>query len=143
MRTVEASRRIDTLAGTVLERLSPPAIIEYEGTFAVESVDETEGGWTVLASAPGMAVSFAFEAREDGYDYRAVDEVGPFEALETELSVRPAGTGAEVTMRSSVSLRLPLPFADRVAAWKRRGELRRALANLAADVEEIGSEDAR
>ncbi len=142
MRTVEASRRIDALAGTVLERLSPAAIIEHEGTFAVEAVEETEDGWTVFASAPGMAVSFAFEAREDGYGYRAVDEVGPFETLETELSVRPSGTGAEVTMRSSVSLRLPLPFADRVAAWKRRGELRRALASLAADVGELEAEDA-
>lgn len=135
MRTVEASRRIDALAGTVLERLSPAAIIEYEGTFAVDEVVESDGGWTVTARATGMAVTFAFDPREDGYGYRAVDEVGPFETHETELSVRPSGTGAEVTMRSTVSLRLPLPFADRVAAWKRRGELRRALDRLAGDVE--------
>jgi hypothetical protein len=33
-----------------------------------------------------------------------------------------------------VSLNLPLPLADRVAAWKRRGELRRAAEELAASV---------
>jgi hypothetical protein len=39
-------------------------------------------------------------------------------------------------MNSTVSAGLPLPtITDRVAAWKRRGELRRALARLAADVE--------
>lgn len=135
MRVVEVSRRIDALTETVEARLSPASLIEYEGTFTVREVAETDAGWTVTAGAPGMSVTFAFEAREDGYAYRAIDEVGPFEALETVLSVRPSGTGAEVTMRSTVSLRLPLPFADRVAAWKRRGELRRALSRLADDVE--------
>ena len=40
----------------------------------------------------------------------------------------------QAAMRSSVSLNLPLPFADRIAAWKRRGELQRAIDELAESV---------
>jgi hypothetical protein len=39
-----------------------------------------------------------------------------------------------VTARSAVSLGLPVPaLTDRVAAWKRRGELERLLDGLAAE----------
>jgi hypothetical protein len=78
---------------------------------------------------------FEFEPREDGYQYRQVGANGPFEAMETTLTYAASDHGSEVTVRSAVSLGLPLAaVTDRVAAWKRRGELKRLLAGLAAAV---------
>lgn len=135
MRIVEVSRRIDALPDAVRDRLAPGRLIEYEGSFVVVEETETDDGWEVVARGSGTVVTFAFERLEDGYAWRAVGDVGPFETLESELTLSPAGTGTEVEMRSSVSVRLPLPFADRFAAAKRRSELERALDGLAADVE--------
>lgn len=135
MRTVEVTRRIDALPATVEDRLDPASLVEYEGSFTVLDVADDDGGWTVTARGSKAVVTFAFEALEDGYAYRAVGDVGPFETLETTLRLRPAGTGTEVAATSTVSLRLPLPFVDRLAASKRRSELERALEALADDVE--------
>lgn len=137
MRTVEASRFLHATIPQVERQLSPAAIVEYEGTFTVVDVTETDDGWVVTGRGGGrlLEARFAFEQRDDGYVYRQAGEAGPFEAMETRLSLSRRDEGAIVSMRSSVSLGLPLPLADRVAAWKRRGELRRALARLAADVE--------
>ena len=135
MRTVEVSRRVDALPAAVREALDPASVVEFEGSFVVLDVEEAGDGWTVTARGSGAVVTFAFEPRDDGFAYRAVGDVGPFETLETHLALRPAGTGTEVTMRSSVSLRLPLPLVDRLAAHKRRAECERALEALASAVE--------
>lgn len=137
MRTVEASRFLQAYPREVDRLLTPETVLDYEGTFTVIDVDETDGTTVVDAQAGGrlMEARFVFEDREDGLVYRQDGGAGPFEAMETEVTVAAENEGARVTMRSSVSLALPLPFADRVAAWKRRGELKRALRRLAADVE--------
>lgn len=137
MRTVEATRFVGATLPEVERVLSPAAIIEYEGTFAVVDVAETDAGVVVTGRGGGrlLEVQFAFEEREDGYVYRQSGDGGPFDELSTRLRLSRRDEGVEVTMRSSVSLNLPVPFADRVAAWKRRGELRRALSGLASDVE--------
>lgn len=137
MRTVEASRFVRARPRELERLLAPETILEYEGTFTAVDVEETDAGTVVVAQAGGRLIEarFVFEAREDGYAYRQEGTAGPFEAMETTLTVAPENEGARVTMRSSVSLALPLPLADRIGAWKRRGELNRALARLAADVE--------
>lgn len=137
MRTVEASRVVGATRREIERLLAPETILGYEGTFTAVDVDEGEDETVVVARAGGGLVEarFVFEEREDGYVYRQDGKTGPFEAMRTELTVEPAVGGMRVTMRSSVSLALPLPFADRVAAWKRRGELKRALDRLATDVE--------
>lgn len=136
MRTVEASRFVQATQPVVERRLDPATILEYEGTFSVLDVEETEGGWRVSGSGGGvLGADFEFEATDDGYVYRQVGEAGPFEEMETRLSIESRDEGVEVTMQSSVSLGVPLPLVDRIAAWKRRGELNRALKRLAADVE--------
>lgn len=120
----------------VVERaLIPESIIEYEGTFTVTDVTERDDSVTVTARATGMEIPFRFEERANGLFYEQQSEIGPFETMQTHVHVEPQDDGVVVTMRSTVSLRLPIPFADRVAAWKRRGELKRALTRLAADVE--------
>lgn len=137
MRTVEVSRFVGATLPEVRRLLSPGTIIEYEGTFVVREVTETDEGWVVTTQAAGrlFEMRFVFEEREDGFLYRQESDDGPFTQMETELTLSRRDEGVDVTMRSSVGLRLPLPFADRVAAWKRKGELKRALKRLAADVE--------
>lgn len=134
MRQVTVSRFVPRSKPTVLRRLTPEAMVRYEGSFDVRGVRE-EGPETVVAvGARGVEFALRFESIEDGLRYEQDGEAGPFEAMETVVSVEPADGGVSVTARSSVALGLPLPsVTDRLAAWKRRGELERALDALAAD----------
>lgn len=137
MRTVEASRFIQAHRGEVDRLLTPETVIDYEGTFTVVDVDSNDDATVVVARAGGGLIEarFRFEEREDGLTYRQDGGAGPFDAMETTVTVTPENEGVRVTMQSSVSLAPPVPFADWVAAWKRRGELDRALSRIAADVE--------
>lgn len=114
--------------------LSPASIVEYEGSFRVEDVSEADGETVVSVAARGLGFDLRFTPREDGWEYR--QEGGPLARMETTLTYEPADAGTRVRLRSAVRMGYP-PAAlfDRLAGWKRRGELRRALANLAADVE--------
>lgn len=153
MREVEVSRFVPATPAVVERALTPAAVVEYEGSFRVLDVEERGDATIVTASARGLTMALRFEPREDGLyytqaggDVRSDGDVraggdapaggaGPFEAMETRLTVAPQNEGTRVTARSSVSLGLPFPpLTDRVAAWKRRGELRRALDALAEDV---------
>jgi len=134
MREVERSRFVMARPPAVHRTLSPEAVVAAEGTFTVTAIEETDTGTVVTAAGPGMSVPLRFESSDDGLRYTAEGEVGPFDHLETELTVTPEENGSRLTMRSTVSLNLPLPFADRIAAWKRGNELERALDELAADV---------
>lgn len=137
MRTVEVSRFVRAHPREVDRLLTPETVLDYEGTFTAADVEERDGETVVEARAGGqlMRARFVFEDHEDGLAYRQDGEAGPFQAMETEVTVAPENEGVRVRMRSSVSLALPVPFAGRIAAWKRRGELERALDRLAADVE--------
>ena len=136
MRTVEASRFVRATLPEVERHLDPATIIDYEGTFSVVDVEETDAGWVVTGRGGSlMEVEFVVEAREDGYVYRQAGDAGPFEEMETTVELARKDEGVTVTMQSTVSLGIPLPLADRVAAWKRRGELKRALRRLAAELE--------
>lgn len=135
MPEVEVSRFIRAPPREVRRLLTPETVLNYEGTFTVVDVDETTDGILVTARAPGMQVPFLFEERPEGLVYEQTDDIGPFRAMMTDVAVAAKDEGSVVTMRSTVRLRLPIPFADRIAAWKRRGEMKRALARLATDVE--------
>ena len=134
MREVERSRFVMARPPAVHRTLSPEAVVAAEGTFTVTAVEEAETGTLVTAAGPGMSVPLRFESHDDGLRYTAEGEVGPFDHLETRITVVPEENGSRVTMRSTVSLNLPLPFADRIAAWKRGNEIERAIEELAADV---------
>ena len=135
MREVEVSAFVPAPPAVIERALTPASVVEYEGSFDVRAVQETDEGWTVTAGARGLTMGLDFEEREDGLAYRQHGEAGPFEAMTTAITVEPENEGSRVTARSSVSLGLPIPaVTDRVAAWKRRGELRRALDRLAEDV---------
>ncbi|WP_135823533.1 SRPBCC family protein [Halorussus ruber] len=135
MREVEVSAFVPASPVTVERALTPTAVVEYEGSFEVRDVTDRDDGTTVTVGARGLTMRLDFEEREDGLCYRQRGEEGPFEAMETEFSVAAEEGGSRVTASSRVSLGLPVSaLSDRVAAWKRRGELRRALDALAEDV---------
>ncbi|MES3516766.1 MAG: SRPBCC family protein [Natronomonas sp.] len=134
MREVEVSRFVPATPRELEGVLDPETIVEYEGSFSVESTEATETGTLLTLSGPGIAFGLRFEPHEEGIYYTQDGETGPFESMETWLTVDPEDEGSVVTMRSRVSLGVPLPLSDRLAAWKRKGELKRALDRLAEDV---------
>ena len=135
MREVEVSRFVAATAPEVARALDPAALVAYEGSFEVREVTEEGEGTLVTAGGPGLEMTLWFRPEDDGWYYEQAGEAGPFDAMWTRVRTEPEDDGARVTARSGVSLGLPLAaLTDRVAAWKRRGELRRALRNLADDL---------
>ena len=140
MRTVERSRFVRAGPDVVARQLSPWTIVDYEGTFSVLDVEEREADdeWIVHAAARGLETTLRFERLEkpDGFYYEQEGDAGPLETMETTLTHRPENEGTRVSVSSTVSLGLrPAFLSDRIAGWKRRGELKRALERLADDVE--------
>ncbi|ELY96601.1 hypothetical protein C482_15783 [Natrialba chahannaoensis JCM 10990] len=148
MREVTVSRTIDVSPAALQKHLDPATIVEAEGSFTVIDIDEDEsaGTTTVVASGPGMQLPLAFEEREGAIYYTQAGERGPFSHMETWVEFEPAAGQGEsqqqhpatqtiLTLRSAVSLAAPLPFGDRIAAWKRKDELQRALETFATELE--------
>jgi len=133
MREVARSRFVSATPAELDHLLTPRRLVEYEGSFSVDSVDERNGETVVTASGPGLQFQLRFESRANGYYYEQAGDLGPFEAMETTVTVDRENEGSQVTMESRVALSLSIPFADRIAVWKRRGELDRALDTLAAE----------
>ena len=135
MREVEVSRFVPATPSEVDRALTPEALVTYEGSFAVRDVTERDGATVVTAGGNGLELSLRFESREDGLYYEQEGSAGPFETMETRVTVAPENEGSRVTMRSRVGVGLPVAaVTDRLAAWKRRGELRRALDSLAVEL---------
>jgi hypothetical protein len=135
MREVERTGFVDATPDELDRTLSPSTVLDAEGTFTVVETADTDEGQRVTARGGGVEAVFVFETLSDGLHYRQVGESGPFEAMATTLTYEARDHGSDVTARSSVSLGLPLaPVTDRIAAWKRGGELERLLDGLAAVV---------
>ena len=135
MREVAVSRFVRATPAEVRRSLTPEALVAYEGSFAVRDVVDRDGATVVTAGAHGLELTLRFERRDDGLYYEHEGPAGPFDAMETRVTVTAENEGSRVAVRSWVSLGLPVAsVTDRVAAWKRRGELRRALDALEADV---------
>ena len=137
MRTVEVSRFVRAPPAVIDRTLDPATIVEYEGSFRVFDLEEQEDDWLVIAGSSGLQLTLRFEERADGYYYEQEDGEGqPLETMETALRYEPENEGSRVTATSTVSMGMrPRALTDRIAAWKRKGELKRALDALAADVE--------
>lgn len=136
MREVEVSRFVRARPAELDRQLTPETVVTYEGSFTVRNVEERADGWLVTAGGRGLEMELAFEEREDGLYYEQRGDAGPLDTMWTRITYAPKDDGAVVTARSGVSLGLPLPaVTDRIAAWKRRGELKRALRGLAAEFE--------
>lgn len=135
MHEVEVSRFLPESPVAVRRRLTPERLVEHAGTFSVTDVKATDDATIVIAGATGMQVQLRFSPIENGWQWQQVGEAGPFEEMETTLTVAAENEGSRVTARSSVSLGVPLPLTDRIAAWKRKGELKRLLDGIAESVE--------
>lgn len=134
MREVAVSRFVPAAPTELNRLLTPERILESEGSFSVDDSSETDEGTVVTASGPGLTLQYRFVAQSDGWYYEQAGGAGPFETMETWLTIEPKNEGSHVELRSQVSLSIPLPFADRLAGWKRRGELTRALDAIAAEL---------
>ena len=134
MAEVERSQFVRATPAQLARHLSPEALVAAEGSFDVRAVREEADATVVTVGGGGLSFDLRFESREDGYYYTQVGESGPFESMETWVRYERENEGSRVTMRSDVSLSLPFPFANRIAAWKRGGELDRALDSLAASL---------
>jgi hypothetical protein len=130
MRTVEVSRFVRAPPSVVARALTPEAVVEAEGSFDVREVAPGDDGETLVRAArAGLSMVFAFEEREDGVRYDQVD--GPLETLTTTISYRAEDEGTRLTAEST--LEAGIGPVERLAAWKRRGELNRALRTLAEE----------
>lgn len=134
MRETEVERFVAARPPEIERVLTPRSMVEYEGSFQVLDVEDGDPT-QVTAGARGLRMTLRFEDREDGLYYEQ-EETGPFEDMWTNVQWQPENEGVRVTARSGLELGLPAAaLTDRIGAWKRRGELRRALARLADDVE--------
>ncbi|WP_251341886.1 SRPBCC family protein [Haloplanus halophilus] len=132
MREVEVSRFVPAPPRAVERALTPEAVVEREGSFTVREVSDEGDATLVVAGARGLELTLRFEERPDGLRYTQAGDAGPFDAMTTELTVASEDEGSRVTARSAVSLGLPVPaLTDRLAGWKRRGELERLLDGVA------------
>lgn len=134
MREVEVSRFVPAAPAELDRLLTPQRVIEYEGSFSADDGSTTDAGTIVTASGPGLTLQYRFVEQPDGWYYEQAGGAGPFESMETWLTIAAKNEGSQVGIRSQVSLSIPLPFADRLAGWKRRGELQRALDAIAAEL---------
>ena len=128
MREVEVTRFVAASPPEVTRALTPTALVEAEGSFAVRDVAETDEGTVVTAGRSGIELRLRFEAVDGGLAYEQIE--GPLSALRTTVTAGPKNEGTELRARSTVEVGGPAVL-DRLAAWKRRGELRRALAGIA------------
>jgi len=136
MRETEVSTFVSATTPVVATALTPSRIVAYEGSFEVLDVEDADGATLVTAGARGLQLVLRFEPREDGWRYTQEGRAGPFDEMRTRVAYAPENEGTRVTAESAVGLGLPLSgLTDRVAAWKRRGELRRLLDRLAADLD--------
>lgn len=130
MREVEVARFVDAPPAVVERALSPVALLEAEGSFDVRDVEETDDGTRVRVGGYGLELVFEFVEPESENAIEYVLVAGPLERLETTVAWAPENQGTRLTARSAVAVGGPAVL-DRLAAWKRRGELRRALAAVA------------
>ena len=124
MREVQASRFVQTYPAVVEDVLSPDLILEAEGSFTVRDIDQSR----VTVGGYGLELVFEFTHHENELVYEQVE--GPLDRLRTTLSYGPENEGTRLTARSEVAVGGP-GVLDRLAAWKRQGELERALAGIA------------
>ncbi|MWV39871.1 SRPBCC family protein [Natrialba sp. INN-245] len=135
MRDVSVSGFIQETPGVLRRHLDPATVVEAEGSFTPSSVDEREEETIVVASGPGLEFPLRFENRDDEIVYTQASEDGPFARMETRIEFDRENEGTRVTIHSSVELAAPIPFGDRIAAWKRRRELSRMLEAVTRDLE--------
>jgi len=137
MRTVEVSQEFETKPSAVGRALDPTSVVEYEGSFNVLDVEDRGEDYLIVAGGSGLQMTLRFEEHEQSVFYELEEAEGqPLATMETTISYRGTDDGTAVTAVSEVSMGLrPAAVTDRLAAWKRKSELQRALDALADEIE--------
>lgn len=142
MKEVEVTAVLDAPRGEVERKLSPESIVEYAGTYTVESSEKSDDGTILTVAGEDIEMVLEFTGLEDGYVYSQRGDEGPFEEMHTRIVVRENGNDGEtrVTVTSEFTFGGTLSFlTDWLGTSIRRDELERLLTGLAFDLEEDGS----
>lgn len=138
MTRVEEAARLDASRQRIEATLSPETIVEYEGTYVVESERATDDERVLTVSSPhgqtNTRIDLVFSETADGYVY---EQRGPglFADLRTEIRLEADDGGTLVTVTSEYTFGgLLAPVKDWLTSTSRCEELRRFLTNLAAEV---------
>ncbi|MDZ7746502.1 MAG: SRPBCC family protein [Halobacteriales archaeon] len=131
MREVSVSRFVPASPAEVERLLTPARLIDAEGSFTVRETTDRDGQTVVTAGRAGLELTFVFEEGERRLNYEMVR--GPLAHLSTTFSYVPDDEGTTLTLESRVATGGP-GLVDRVAAWKRRGELKRAIGALTREL---------
>ncbi|MFW5918099.1 MAG: hypothetical protein ACOCR0_01320 [Haloferacaceae archaeon] len=137
MKEIESTAELDAPRELVEELLSPPDIIEYEGTYEVDHVGEdSRGRPEVRATADNIETAFAFEELPNGYAFEQTGDE-PFDEKYTSITVYGEDGEVEVVARSEFTFGGWSSFVlDWFAVSTRRSELQRTLLSLARAVDE-------
>lgn len=136
MREIEVTATFDALRADIERKLSPTAIVEYAGTYTVESVDDSGEKTVVSGTGEEMETVLAFTKQEDGYVYSQRGTEGPFEEMRTRITVEDIEAGTQVRVRSTFTFGGWSAFlTDWLGTDIRRDELQRLLYGLASDLE--------
>lgn len=134
MREVEVTATLDAPRAEVERALTPESIVEYAGTYEIESVEKRAGKTVMEATGEDIGITLEFTEREDGYGYVQLGDEGPFEEMRTRITVE-GSEEARVTVRSEFTFGGWTAFlTDWLGADIRRDELQRLVANLARDL---------
>ena len=154
MREVDVTATLDAPRRELEKRLSPRSIVEYAGTFEVESVEERDDVTVVTAGADQLGIVLEFTEIENGYEYSQQGASGPFEEMHTWVTLEDATDsvdpdeafpipGLEDDERTLIRVRSVFTFGGRFARLKdwfassdRRTELERLIGSLVDDLAE-------
>lgn len=135
MRTVAIESVVARDPTTVARKLDPESIVEYEGSFSVVETESRESDSLVVVAGGKLTFTLRVEPLDSRVYYEQYGDSGPLESMETTIAYESAADGTRIHATSAVEMGLPIkPLTDRLAAWKRKGELSRALDNIAEDV---------
>lgn len=140
MKRVEVEYVFKASPDAVLGALSPERIVDYEGVYDVQSVDDHDSETVVTASAGDVEITLEFYQFVDGYRYEQRGTEGPFESMETRIQVETDSSEDGATSRVSISSSFTFGsiwsvIVDRLATGTRRKELRRLGESLAVAVD--------
>lgn len=152
MREVVVTAVLNVPGEAIEKRLSPASIVEYAGTYEVQSVQKREGKTVVRGGFDQLEITLEFTDLEDGYEYSQVEGSGPFQEMHTWVTLEEGGEdvpseetirvpGLESDERTTVRVRSVYTFGGRFARLKdwiaesdRRTELQRLIGNLVDDL---------
>lgn len=148
MQEVKVAVEFDAAHEEVISKLSPRSIIEYERTYDVKEVSETNDGWVVTAinRDENVEVERTFEKLPNGYTYEHLSG-GFFDELSTTLTVEEPKHDGNRPVRVLITSEFTFggllsPIFDRLAVSKREEELKRTIYGLAAELD-VDSDDVR